>query len=171
MFVRLVIVLFFFISCDSEKKTFFSGKILNKTSNYISVFKDNIIISESVVDTAGAFLIEIDNLEEGLYTFYHEPEFQYLIIDRYDNLRIRLNTLDFDESLVFSGSNEETNNFLLDLFLATEVEDSDMYSEYYELEPLEFLEKIKSLKQQKVNKLNELNAENLISNQAINFTI
>ena len=60
------------------------------------------MIYETVVDNDGLFNIIIDTITSGLYTFYHEPEFQYIIIDENDNLQIRLNTLDFDESLVYT---------------------------------------------------------------------
>ena len=162
MFVRLVIVLFFLISCDSEKKTFFSGKILNKTSNYISLFKDNIIISESVVDTAGAFMIELDNIEEGLYTFYHEPEFQYLIIDRYDNLRIRLNTLDFDESLVYTGEGSSKNNFLMDVFLKNEL-DEDKINSNLDLDIKNFKKLVDSLYNEQQNSFSNFIETNKLS--------
>ncbi|WP_321827586.1 transaldolase [Maribacter dokdonensis] len=160
-----------FVGCSSTKKdsdtVLFAGEIVNPTSNQVILLKGGSKIDSAKLDENNRFKFKLSSIENGLYHFNIAPEHQYVYLEKGDSLMVRLNTIYFDESLVFSGSNEETNNFLLDLFLATEVEDSDMYSEYYELEPLEFLEKIKSLKQQKVNKLNELNAENLISNQAI----
>ncbi len=83
---------------------------------------------ESVVDVDGLFNITIDTITSGLYTFYHEPEFQYIIIDENDNLQIRLNTLDFDESLVYTGKGSSKNNFLMDVFLRSENDELEINS-------------------------------------------
>ena len=53
----------------------------------------------------------------GLYNFFLQPEFQYLILEKNDSIYIRLNSLDFDESLVFMGNGASKNNFLMDSFL------------------------------------------------------
>ena len=45
-----------------------SGKILNNTSDSISIYKDNNMIYESVVDVDGLFNITIDTITSGLYT-------------------------------------------------------------------------------------------------------
>ena len=120
MYLRILLILLLFFSCKSDNTTVFSGKILNNTSDSISIYKDNNMIYESVVDVDGLFNITIDTITSGLYTFYHEPEFQYIIIDENDNLQIRLNTLDFDESLVYTGKGSSKNNFLMDVFLRSE---------------------------------------------------
>ena len=120
MYLRILLILLLFFSCKSDNTTVFSGKILNNTSDSISIYKDNNMIYESVVDFDGLFNITIDTITSGLYTFYHEPEFQYIIIDENDNLQIRLNTLDFDESLVYTGKGSSKNNFLMDVFLRSE---------------------------------------------------
>ena len=87
------------------------------------------MIYESVVDVDGFFNITIDTITSGLYTFYHEPEFQYIIIDENDNLQIRLNTLDFDESLVYTGKGSSKNNFLMDIFLRSENDELEINSQ------------------------------------------
>ena len=112
MILRLTLLFFLFISCNNEKKTFFGGKILNKTSDFISIYKNNVMIAESNIDSVGVFNMSLDTIKSGLYSFYHEPEFQYIIIDNNDNLQIRLNTLDFDESLVFSNSIKNNNSII-----------------------------------------------------------
>ena len=117
MFLRLFLPLFLIISCSNDEKTFLAGKILNKTSNHISVYKGNKLINKTNIDSVGVFNIFLDSIDSGLYNFYHEPEFQYLIIDKNDQLQIRLNTLDFDESLVYTGPGSSKNNFLMDVFL------------------------------------------------------
>ena len=124
MISRILFLLFLFVSCKSDITTLFGGKILNKTSDSISIYKDNIMIHESRVDSDGVFSILLDSINYGLFTFYHEPEFQYIIIDKNDNLQIRLNTLDFDESLVYTGKGSSKNNYLMDVFLRSEEDET-----------------------------------------------
>jgi len=128
VYLRILLILLLFFSCKSDNTTVFSGKILNNTSDSISIYKDNNMIYESVVDVDGLFNITIDTISSGLYTFYHEPEFQYIIIDENDNLQIRLNTLDFDESLVYTGKGSSKNNFLMDVFLRSENDELEINS-------------------------------------------
>ena len=128
MYLRILLILLLFFSCKSDNTTVFSGKILNNTSDSIIIYKDNNMIYESVVDVDGLFNITIDTITSGLYTFYHEPEFQYIIIDENDNLQIRLNTLDFDESLVYTGKGSSKNNFLMDVFLRSEDDELEINS-------------------------------------------
>ena len=80
----------------------------------------DILIDESIIDSSGNFQIFIDSINSGLFNFYHDTEFQYIILEKNDSLKIRLNTLDFDESLVYTGSGSGKNNFLMDVFLKSE---------------------------------------------------
>lgn len=75
----------------------------------------------------------------------------------------RLNTMDFDESLVFSGKGSDINNFLLDLFLVQEKEERLIYKEIYRLEPEEFRNTIDSLH---LKRLAELDNEEILSKNA-----
>ncbi|WP_396634305.1 transaldolase [Maribacter sp. R86514] len=159
------------VGCSTAKKdsdtVLFAGEIVNPTSDQVILLKGGIKVDSAKLDDKNRFKFRLNSIENGLYHFNLAPEHQYVYLEKGDSLMVRLNTIYFDESLVFSGSNEETNNFLLELFLATEEEDADMYSEYYKLEPLDFLDKVSSLKQDKVDKLAELNSESQLSNEAI----
>ena len=155
------------VGCSSTKKdaetVLFAGEIVNPTSDQVILMKGVQKIDSAKLDEKNRFKFKLPSIENGLYHFNLSPEYQYVYLEKGDSLMVRLNTIYFDESLVFSGSNEETNNFLLDLFLAAEEEDASMYSEHYELEPSDFLAKIESLKADKVKRLNELRTENAIS--------
>ncbi|SIQ60409.1 transaldolase [Maribacter ulvicola] len=159
------------MGCSSSNKdsetVVFAGEIINPTSDQVVLLKGRIKIDSAKLDDNNRFKFKLPSIENGLYHFNLAPEHQYVYLEKGDSLMVRLNTIYFDESLVFSGSNEESNNFLLELFLATEKEDFSMYSEYYELEPLDFIAKIESLKKDKVAKLKELSSENPISKEAI----
>ena len=165
MYLRILLILLLFFSCKSDNTTVFSGKILNNTSDSISIYKDNNMIYESVVDVDGLFNITIDTLTSGLYTFYHEPEFQYIIIDENDNLQIRLNTLDFDESLVYTGKGSSKNNFLMDVFLRSENDELEINSKL-DLAFDTFKNLVDSLYNKQMNSFKLFKENNILSNSS-----
>ena len=165
MYLRILLILLLFFSCKSDNKTVFSGKILNNTSDSISIYKDNNMIYESVVDVDGLFNITIDTITSGLYTFYHEPEFQYIIIDENDNLQIRLNTLDFDESLVYTGKGSSKNNFLMDVFLRSENDELEINSKL-DLAFDTFKNLVDSLYNKQMNSFKLFKENNILSNSS-----
>ena len=162
MFLRLFLPLFLIISCSNDEKTFLAGKILNKTSNHISVYKGNKLINKTNIDSVGVFNIFLDSIDSGLYNFYHEPEFQYLIIDKNDQLQIRLNTLDFDESLVYTGPGSSKNNFLMDVFLRNELDELNINSKF-DLDLNNFKQLVDSLYQRQLFFFNDFIKTNKIS--------
>lgn len=162
---------FYFFLCvllgcgKGEKESpnaFFAGEIVNPTSEYVVLFKGDVALDSAKLDEQNRFAFTLDSISEGLYHFNHEPELQYVYLDQGDSLMIRLNTLYFDESLIFSGKGEEINNFLLDLFLANE-EEAGLVQTYYRMNADDFVHKIDSLKQIRIDALAELNKEGNLS--------
>jgi hypothetical protein len=74
------------------------------------------------------FFVKFDSLTPGLYSFKHEPEFQYVYFDKNDSLMVSINSKDFDQSIVFSGRGDEKNNFLMELFLKNEDDKSKIFN-------------------------------------------
>lgn len=157
------------IGCNIDKKdtpTVFAGQIINPTSETVILYKDDIAIDSARLDTQNRFSITLKNIDEGLYNFRHAPQYQYVYLSKGDSLLIRLNTIYFDESLVFSGKGEEINNFLVEIFLTGEDEES-LINSYYKLEPIAFSKKIDSLRELKIKLLEELNSENNLSKKSL----
>ncbi|RBW56394.1 hypothetical protein DS884_13030 [Tenacibaculum sp. E3R01] len=135
------------IGCNTPNKTkytYFGGKIINPKGCYVILsdhknFRDTIMLSKD-----NTFMGKYENFKEGLYIFDHGPEYQYVYIQPSDSLLFRLNTWDFDESLVFSGKNAERNNLLIETFLKHE-EDKRRLFDNKKLEKLKFISKIDSL--------------------------
>ena len=145
MRILLFISLLILSSCKNDnKQTFFNGKILNKSSEKIILSVDENPLYNSLISESGNFSITIDSLESGLYNFFLQPEFQYVILEEGDSIYIRLNSLDFDESLVFMGKGSAKNNFLIDVFLKNE-EHNDILNSYYNASFDDFLIKVDSL--------------------------
>ena len=162
MFFRFFLLFCIVTSCDNSKETFFGGKILNPSSDKISLYVNDNLIDETKLNSDGSFEIVIDSINPGLFNFYHDPEFQYIILEKNDSLKIRLNTLDFDESLVYTGSGSGKNNFLMDVFLKSE-QDEIFINSNLNLKIDQFKRLVDSLYTNQFNSFNTYLSENKIS--------
>ncbi|MEM7380519.1 MAG: transaldolase [Bacteroidota bacterium] len=167
--IIVCIALFLLAACGEKEKmsptVFFAGEIINPTNDYVVLYKGDKVIDSARLDANNRFSFSLDSISEGLHHFYHHPELQYIYFESGDSLQARLNTTEFDESLVFSGKGEEVNNFLLEMFLINESEEELVYS-LYKLEPEDFTKKIDSLKDAKLQLLHELIEESELSEGA-----
>lgn len=135
------------INCKSEVKevrTYFGGKIIHPKSDHVILYSMDQAIDTFYLDENNNFFGELKIASEGLFYFTHGYENQYLYLQPNDSLLLRLNTWDFDESLVFAGKGADRNNVLIDCFLEEERESTNTY-ELNKLEPKKFKEKFDSL--------------------------
>ncbi len=143
----LIFTLITLINCDSDKKetaTYFGGKIINPKSNHVVLFSMDKVIDTFYLNKKNKFIGKLNNINEGLYYFFHGDENQYIYLEPQDSLMLRINTWDFDESIVFAGKGAERNNILIDCFLEDEKEKKVFY-DYNKLEPKKFKQKVDSL--------------------------
>lgn len=108
-------------------EAYFGGEIINPQNNYVLFLKNDKVLDTIFLDKNNRFLHKFDSLAPGLYTFKHLPEYQYIYFDKNDSLMVRLNSLDFDNSLAFCGRGEEKNNFLIDQYLINEKDKASLY--------------------------------------------
>lgn len=130
-----LMTLMIFSSCDKKFKNdnftaYFGGEVTNPLNRYVLFMKDNKVIDTLPLDRNNRFFKKFDSLTPGLYTFKHDPEYQYVYFDKNDSLMVRLNSSDFDESIVFCGRGEEKNNFLMDLYLKNQNDGKKMFEVY-----------------------------------------
>ena len=119
------LLILFALGCatkNENSKTFFGGKIINPKTKFVVLYSNDKVIDTLLLNHRNKFLATYDNLDEGLYYFEHGNENQYVYLEPKDSLMLRLNTWDFDESLVFAGEGAERNNILIDIFLEAENE-------------------------------------------------
>ncbi|WP_396181664.1 TlpA family protein disulfide reductase [Flavobacterium sp.] len=96
---------------------YFGGEIENPKNNFVVFMKNNKVVDTFYLDKNNRFFHKFDSLTPGLYSFKHDPEYQYVFFDKNDSLMIRLNSNDFDTTLMFCGRGDEKNNFMMELFL------------------------------------------------------
>ena len=152
-FLLLVVL----VSCNKASKntsTYFGGKIINPKSKYVILYSMDRVIDTLYLDKKNTFFGKIDSAKEGLYYFQHGPENQNIYLEPKDSLIVRLNTWDFDESLVFTGIGAERNNILIDCFLEDE-KDEKIFYKLNKLQPQKFKQKVDSLTLLKLKTFND----------------
>ena len=109
----------------AKSGTWLGGEIINPVGNSVILRKGDSIISESELNANNRFLTKIPNFKSGIYEFLNK-ERQLVYLTPGDSVIFRVNTLEFDESLTFSGYGGAKNNFMIDLFIMNEKENEQM---------------------------------------------
>lgn len=143
------------ISCNHSKNNdcgsaWIGGEVVNPKKKYIIISKGRKIIDTVKLERDNHFQYHIEDLDPGIYFFSHN-EYQAIYIEPNDSIMLRVNTVEFDESLAFTGKGSHKNNLLMDLFLLNEEVD-DIMPSMYVLEPSVFEQKLDSIKLER-NKL------------------
>lgn len=150
-FIIYAILVFLTFGCKKTNEnamTYFGGQIINPKTNFVLLLKDEKVLDTLLLDEYNRFSTEIPSLKEGLYTFKHGTEFQYIYLEPSDSVLVRLNTWEFDQSLVFSGKGSAKNEFLINLYLQNEKEERMMYRNF-NLKENDFQAKIDSLSEER----------------------
>ncbi|PKV51808.1 hypothetical protein ATE84_3907 [Aquimarina sp. MAR_2010_214] len=174
-FVLVPFLSCFVISCGSSEKsnkeyTYFGGEIVNPNTNYVILSNGHDCKDTIFLDKNNRFLHKVENLEDGLYSFKHKPEYQVILLEKGDSVLVRLNTIEFDESLVFTGEGSAKNNFLIDLFLQNEIEREKLKRTGFRQSPSYFKKNQDSLLQMKSATFEKLIDKNELSNLAKKLT-
>ncbi len=155
--VLLLFTCLSFISCNNkpkaEKTTWIGGEIVNPGMDYVILSKGNQLLDTIKLDANNSFLYEAKDIVSGLYSFKNR-EYQAFYLEPGDSLMLRVNTWDFDESLAYTGRGAEKNNFLMDLFLQSETENT-LLQTMYQLKPEIFEQKIDSMHKLRMQNYND----------------
>lgn len=156
-YITPLLLILLCVGCSESKKgkardiAYFGGEIINPTDDYVLLYRKDKLVDSIKLDEDNRFLLKIKDAENGLYKFYHNPEHQHIYLEKGDSLLLRLNTYEFDESLVYTGVGAEKNNFFIDLYLFNEKNKRPVYN-FGKKDPSEFAKKIDSLHQLKLEK-------------------
>jgi hypothetical protein len=160
----------------SEDFAYIGGEIINPIESSIILESKNKIIDTIILDGRNRFKYKVEHLNAGLYTFKHGNKYQMIILEPNDSLLFRLNTFDFEESLVYTGRGARQNNFFLNEYLENEKTDAAL-RKFRDLKPTEFSHKLDSLKTEQIAKFKNFSKKNKVSDvfenlilQHINFS-
>lgn len=161
----LIIVAFPFVSCENDinnNSIFFGGQIINPSSNYLILHKNNSTVDCLLLDSNNSFKKTFNNLDSGVYKIEHIPEYQTVFLEPGDSLWVRVNAADFKQSIVFSGKGSSKNNFLMDMEISQENE-NEFLSSKYSLESDLFSLIIDSLVNLKKKQWKQMDSINILS--------
>lgn len=156
------------VSCKKDSKNdegdvaFIGGEVVNPTSSFVIISKGKEVLDTVPLTNKNRFLYKISNMESGLYKFDLGVEFQMVLLEPNDSIMFRLNTKEFDESLVYTGKGAKKNNYLINLFLNREIEEKAILG-FSQLSAIDFESKLDSLRDSKISKLQKFNKRNSLS--------
>ena len=156
LYIYIVCIAFTLISCgkDSCKYAIIGGEIINKNTDYVVLFDSEELIDTIKLDGNNRFSYKIEGLNPGFFTFRHGGEIQMILLEPGDSLMFRLNTYDFDESLVYTGKGAKKNNYLINDFLKSEKEEKQVFK-FCQLPPDAFTNQIDSIRARKNKNLKQ----------------
>jgi len=137
------------VSCNNKEAKlstaiWVGGEIVNPKVPTVILSKDDCSLDTVLLSNSNSFLFNNKELKAGLYSFQHY-EYQMFFVEPGDSLMLRVNTVDFDESLTYTGRGAEKNNFLMELFLINEKENK-LLPKLYRSSPEKFDAVLDSLK-------------------------
>lgn len=135
--------------CDAQT-VIFSGKIENPNS-------DSLTLSNSIAGKLAVIRLKKDGtfrdtltLKEGEYTLYDGTERTSVYLKPEDNLSLSLNTKEFDESIVYTGTGANENNYIAQRLLWMEknedLENPSIFCKLNERDFLNFVDSAATLK-------------------------
>lgn len=164
----LLLTLLSIFSCKTDSKidegdvAYLGGEIINPSNNIVVIYKGKEPLDTLTLDSNNRFMYKFTHLEPGLYTFHHGTDIQMVLMEPNDSIMARLNTIDFDESLVYTGTGAKKNNYLIDMFLESEKEDQTVLK-YCQFKALDFEKRLDSLRNSKLERLEEFSSKNTFS--------
>ncbi len=166
--ILLLLLVTSLFSCKNKEEsvvetTYISGQIVNPTINYIIFSKGSHVLDTVKLDANNFFQYKTDKIKTGLYSFKHN-ETQVFFIEPGDSLLMHINTIDFDESLAYSGRGGDQNNLLMNLYLRNETENQNL-SKWYALSSKDFESKIDSLKEIKTAEYKDFVENNEVADE------
>jgi len=151
-----------FIGCKKDNTqnsgdyAYLGGEIISPINKTVYISHANKVLDTLTLNSKNRFLYKVKNLKPGLYSFKLLSnigfEFQVVLLEPNDSIMLRLNTLEFDESLVFTGRGAKKNNYLINEFLKNEDEEKKVFK-YCQLSPESYQKQIDSIKATKLEKL------------------
>ncbi|WP_121665601.1 TlpA family protein disulfide reductase [Mesonia aquimarina] len=167
----LLFLLIFATACKNEEEkqqTFIGGQVVNPVEDFITIYQGDQLLDTIFLAEDGTFSYNFPEGSNGLFTFRHSPESQLFYLEEGDSLMLRVNTVEFDESLMYSAEGADKNNFLMEMYLLNE-KNNDLIFSYYKIDPKDFAKKTDSIKKIRTERLENLESKNSFSNDFKNL--
>ena len=106
-----------------KKAVFVGGNIINPSNNYVILYDTQNNIDTLYLNDKNRFSHYFTTFKPGIHSFVHGGKHQSILLEDNDSIMMHINTLDFDESIVYNGIGAKKNNYLINLLLKLEKED------------------------------------------------
>ena len=134
--IHFLFVLLTFVGCQTSPKeikpVFVGGNIINPSNNYVVLYDTQNNIDTLYLNDDNRFSHRFLNFKPGIHSFVHGGKYQSILLEKNDSIMMHINTHDFDESIVYNGTGAKKNNYLINLLLKLEKEDSNTNASYSE---------------------------------------
>ncbi|MCK7591212.1 hypothetical protein M0G43_11550 [Subsaxibacter sp. CAU 1640] len=162
--VLLLLTLFTLLDCKGNSESedgyvYFGGEIINPNNDYVVLNSPEDESDTLYLDQNNRFFEKMPLAKAGLYTFIHGGEYQRILFEPSDSIMIRLNTIDFDESLVFTGNGARKNNYLIGVFVENESDNKKFMKLMWDMEPKKFEEVLIADREKKLAELDQFLAQ------------
>jgi len=112
------------VSCKKEEVkpvdyTLFTGKITNKNSDKLTVYKGRASVKEISVDENGMFSDTL-RIDQGQYVIYDGSESASIYVKKGQHFNMTLDTKEFDETIKFTGDGAKANAYFAELTMLQE---------------------------------------------------
>ncbi len=142
-------------SNSEDSYVYFGGEIINPNNDYVVLTSPDEASDTIFLDDNNRFIKKLSSIKAGLYTFIHGGEYQRVLLEPNDSIMLRLNTIDFDESLVFTGEGARKNNYLIAAFVENESDNKKFMRMMWDMEPTKFEEVLDSNRAKKLDELKD----------------
>ncbi|MFC0604477.1 TlpA family protein disulfide reductase [Winogradskyella pulchriflava] len=139
----------------NDSYAYIGGEIINpKNKNVVLYNTHGSVVDSFTLDANNRFIHKIADFKSGLYSITHGGEYQMILLEANDSVMFRLNTYDFDESLVFTGHGAKKNNYLIKTYLSNESEAKKLVK-YSKMEPEAFNDFVEERRQRQLQEFYE----------------
>ncbi len=173
LYIWILLTAITFVGCKNDTNqeegdiAYLGGEVISPINKTVYISDANKVIDTLTLNSKNRFIYKVKNLKSGLYSFRLQStvglEYQLVLLEPNDSIIFRVNTLDFDESLIYTGKGAKKNNYLINEFLENELEEKHII-ELFQLHPLKFEKKIDSIYTLKLHKLNAFKTKYETSN-------
>lgn len=151
------------INNEKDNYAYLGGEIINPKDDWVIIFNTKNKSADTIkLDASNRFMHKIADLTSGLYSIRHGGEYQMVLIEPTDSIMFRLNTYDFDESLVFTGKGSKKNNYLINTYLENEAESKKLVK-HAKMQPEAFNTFIEKRRLKQLNSFKDFTEKNKTS--------
>ena len=134
-----------------------TGKITNPKEEKVQISKGKETF-EAKLDEKGSFTLDINFDEAGPFELHHGGEYASMFLEPGDEINLTLNTEEFDETLTYTGTGAEENNYLISKYLLNETGIGEP-EDYYGAAEADFIAQSQALYERKLKHLSDFAAE------------